>query len=71
MKIATINIPDEYLNCIEILVNLGYYPSRSECVREALKQFLGKEAQLNENLSAEKFEQLKANQMNKMMGVKN
>jgi len=40
MKIATINIPDEYLNCIEDMVNLGIYPSRSECVREALKLFL-------------------------------
>lgn len=70
MKIATINIPDEYLSCIEILVTLGYYPSRSECVREALKQFLGKERQLNENLNAENFERVKSIQMNKMMGVK-
>jgi Arc/MetJ-type ribon-helix-helix transcriptional regulator len=67
MKIATINIPDEYLNCIEILVNLGYYPSRSECVREALKQFLGREVQLNENLKAENFERVKSAQMQKMM----
>jgi Arc/MetJ-type ribon-helix-helix transcriptional regulator len=67
MKIATINIPDEYLNCIEVLVNLGYYPSRSECVREALKQFLGRESTLNENLKYENFEKLKAAQWNSML----
>ena len=67
MKIATINIPDDYLNCIEILVNLGYYPSRSECVREALKQFLGREATLNENLKVENFQKLKSTQMNSLI----
>lgn len=67
MKIATINLPDDYLSCIEILVNLGYYPSRSECVREALKQFLGRETTLNENLKAETFQHLKKTQMNTMI----
>ena len=67
MKIATINIPDDYLNCIEILVNLGYYPSRSECVREALKQFLGRESTLNENLKVENFQKLKSTQMNSLI----
>ena len=67
MKTATINIPDEYLHCIEILVNLGYYPSRSECVRECLKQFLGREATLNENLKQDNFTVLKKKQMEGMI----
>lgn len=65
LKIATINIPDDYLSCIEILVNLGYYPSRSEAVREALKQFLSHETILNDNLR--NFEDIKRKQMNKMI----
>lgn len=39
MKIVTINIPDQYLDAIEGLVNLGQYPSRSEVVRAALHRF--------------------------------
>lgn len=69
MKIATINIPNDYLECIECLVNLGYYPSRSECVREALKEFLGREVQLNEKIKKENFERVKAQQMQKMVGA--
>jgi len=67
MKIATINIPDDYLECIEVLVNLGYYPSRSEVIRECLKQFFGKEGQLNESLRVENFQAVKAAQMERMI----
>lgn len=43
MKICTINVPDRYLDVIKVLVDLGFYPSRSEAVRVALKQFLNEE----------------------------
>lgn len=63
MKIVTINIPDQYLECIETMVNLGYFPSRSEAIRQALKQFLINEQVLNEDLSVERFKELKGIQV--------
>ena len=67
MKIATINIPNAYLDCMETLVNLGFYPSRSEVVREALKHFLNREILINDNLTHEKFAQSKKKQMDAMI----
>jgi Arc/MetJ-type ribon-helix-helix transcriptional regulator len=67
MKIVTINIPDQYLDCIESMVNLGFFPSRSEAVREALKQFLTNEVELNKGLDPNSFESLKRNQMESMI----
>ena len=67
MKIVTINIPDQYLDCIEVMVNNGFFPSRSECVREALKEFLTNEAELNNGLEYKNFEQMKMQQMDSML----
>jgi Arc/MetJ-type ribon-helix-helix transcriptional regulator len=66
MKIVTINIPDQYLDCIEVLVNNGFFPSRSETVREALKEFLTNEAEVNKGLDPKVFAQGKAAQMRVM-----
>lgn len=63
MKITTINIPDQYLDCIEALVELGFYPSRSEAVRVALKQFLTEEADVFEELTKKNFTKVKRMQM--------
>jgi Arc/MetJ-type ribon-helix-helix transcriptional regulator len=63
MKIVTINIPDQYLDCIESMVNLGFYPSRSEAVREALKQFIIHEANLSRDMEKETFEGIKKRQL--------
>ncbi len=71
MKICTINIPDSYLDCIEVLVNMGFYPSRSEAVRNALKDFLGKETQMVEELDVDNFKELKENQLEALMSQKN
>lgn len=67
MKVVTINIPDQYLDCIESMVNMGFFPSRSETVREALKHFLMNEAELNQNLDAKEFCKLKRQQMESML----
>ena len=67
MKICTINIPDKYLDCLETLVNLGYFPSRSEAVRVALKQFLDREQDINENMKVDQFKALKTQQMESMI----
>lgn len=63
MKIITINVPDQYLDDIEVLVNLGFFPSRSEAFREAIKQFIQHEMNFNTNLVSDTFQKLKENQL--------
>lgn len=67
MKITTINLPDQYVNCIETMVNQGFFPSRSEVVREAIKKFLTKEIELNKGIEITTFEHLKKQQMETML----
>ena len=44
MKIVTVNVPESYLEAIERLTgNDGLYPSRSELIRCAVREFLLKE----------------------------
>jgi Arc/MetJ-type ribon-helix-helix transcriptional regulator len=52
---------------VESLVLLGYYPSRSEAFRVAIKQFLDREAEMNKGLDKEIFTELKTLQMEKMI----
>lgn len=41
MKILSINIPESYVNAIEKLIGEnGIYPSRSELVRVAVREFI-------------------------------
>ena len=70
IKIVTINIPDQYLDSIQTMVNLGFYPSRSEAVRQALKQFLVSEAAFTEDIETEKFAKLKQNQLETIISYK-
>ncbi|WP_147665248.1 ribbon-helix-helix domain-containing protein [Promethearchaeum syntrophicum] len=70
MKIVTINIPEQYLDCLKTLVDLGYFPSRSEAVRQALNQFLTKEANLVKEIEHDQFKVLKERQMNALIGSK-
>lgn len=42
MKIITINVPQSYIDAIAKLVGV-IYPSRSECIRVALREFLIRE----------------------------
>ena len=43
MRIVTINVPAAYLDALQSLVDVGLYNSRSQLVRECLKEFLDKE----------------------------
>ncbi len=52
------------------MVDLGYFPSRSEAVRQALKLFLTKEAKLVKEIEHDQFKVLKENQMNALIGSK-
>ena len=51
MKIVTVNVPESYIEAIKKLVGRdGLYPSRSELIRCATREFLIKELKLAENM---------------------
>lgn len=52
MKIVTVNIPESYIGAIAKLVGEnGLYPSRSELIRCAVRDFLLKELNMAEQLA--------------------
>ncbi|MFX1327030.1 MAG: ribbon-helix-helix domain-containing protein [Promethearchaeota archaeon] len=52
MKIVTVNIPESYLDSIEKLVGEnGLYPSRSELIRVAVRDFLLRELKMADNIA--------------------
>jgi Arc/MetJ-type ribon-helix-helix transcriptional regulator len=50
MKIVTINLPEPFLAGLEKLTEYGLYPSRSEAIRVALRDFLSRELQIAQKL---------------------
>ena len=50
MKITTLNMPNQYLDYIQKLVDNGDYPSRSEVFRIAVEAFLHHEPIVMEDL---------------------
>ncbi|MHA1193131.1 MAG: ribbon-helix-helix domain-containing protein [Promethearchaeota archaeon] len=58
MKIITINLPGKYLSAIQALNDMGVYPSRSEAIRIALRDFLDKELTMFNDLEDESFRML-------------
>lgn len=56
MKVITINLPERYLDAIQILVNRRIFPSRSELVRQALGDFLYDEMKNYKNFEKEQFD---------------
>jgi Arc/MetJ-type ribon-helix-helix transcriptional regulator len=65
MKIITINLPEKYLQAIQILNDMGVYPSRSEAIRMALHDFLSKELKMYKDLDDENFKILIRSKTNK------
>ena len=52
MKIVTVNVPESYIEAIERLIGEnGLYPSRSELIRCAVREFLLKELRLAKNMA--------------------
>lgn len=52
MKIVTVNVPESYIDAIEKLIgDDGLYPSRSELIRCAVREFLLKEIQLAKKMA--------------------
>ena len=58
MKIITINLPEKYLDAIQVLNDMNVYASRSEAVRVALNDFLTKEMKMYLDLDPENLEML-------------
>ena len=50
MQIVTVNLPSIYIDAIAKLTDQGLYPSRSEAIRVALKDFLSTELKMVESL---------------------
>jgi len=51
MKIVTVNVPESYIDAIQKLVGQnGIYPSRSELIRVAVREFLLRELTLSESM---------------------
>ena len=65
MKIITINLPEKYLEAIQILNDLGICASRSETIRIALKDFLKDELDMYQDLEGETFKKLVKTNTNK------
>jgi Arc/MetJ-type ribon-helix-helix transcriptional regulator len=70
LKIVTIYIPEKYLDCIKIMVDFGYFPSRSEAIRQSLRLFLSKESEFIKDIEPEVFGNLKEIQMDVLCGNK-
>jgi len=68
LKITTINLPEQYIESLRHLVDLGYFPSRSEAIRQALKQFLNKEQIFVNEISSSVFCDLKDHQAKCLIG---
>lgn len=52
MKIVTVNVPESYIEAIEKVTGEdGLYPSRSELIRCAVREFLLKELRMAKNMA--------------------
>jgi len=52
MKIVTVNVPESYIGAINKLIGEnGLYPSRSELIRCAVRDFLIKELKMANNMA--------------------
>jgi len=57
-------MPQKYLDALQVLQDLGLYPSRSEAIRECLRDFLYKEKKFMNTLSKESFKMLIRREIN-------
>jgi len=68
LKICTINLPEQYVESLRHLVDLGYFPSRSQAIRQALSQFLDKEENFVKEIESPLFFNLKDHQAKCLIG---
>ena len=60
MKIITINLSEPHVKALQVLQDLGLYPSRSEAIRVAIRDFLQRELGF-----AQRFDDMDAQASNK------
>ena len=58
MKNITLNLPIQYINALQFLIDLGVYPSRSEAIRTAIREHLYIDLEFYDNIEYEKFRDL-------------
>ncbi len=49
MRVVTVKLPEVYVEVLDELIKLGRYGSRSEAIREALREFFRRELKLRLN----------------------
>lgn len=69
MKIVTVNVPESYIDAINKLIGeKGLYPSRSELIRCAVREFLLKELKMAINLP--KYDKIEEEEYDKQKFVR-
>jgi Arc/MetJ-type ribon-helix-helix transcriptional regulator len=58
MKIITINLPEQYIQAIQSLQDIGICQSRSEAIRTALREFLDDELKTFNDLETNTFKKI-------------
>ena len=58
MKIITINLPEQYIQAIQSLQDLGICASRSEAIRIAIREFLDEELMTFNDLETNTFKKI-------------
>ena len=58
MQIITINLPEQYIQAIQSLQDLGICASRSEAIRTALREFLDEELKAFNDLETNTFKEI-------------
>lgn len=58
MKIITINLPEQYIQAIQSLQDIGICASRSEAIRTALREFLEDELKTFNDLETNAFKKI-------------
>ena len=50
IKLISVNLPESYLNILEILVSQGVFPNRSEAIRVAIRDLIKTEYLIEESI---------------------
>lgn len=58
MQIITINLPEQYIQTIQVLQDVGICASRSEAIRTALREFIGDELKTFNDLETNTFKKI-------------
>jgi Arc/MetJ-type ribon-helix-helix transcriptional regulator len=63
MKLISVNLPETYLEILEILVAEGKFPNRSEAIRVGIRDLIKTEYLLEENLKKHLPEEMNPSEM--------